>query len=184
MDFENKLKEGVELLNENKYKESLDIAKELQEQEPDEADAYRLEAMVMQKQNQWENSEEALDNAIECDDTKSNLYNLRGFARLNQEKLDEAEEDFKKAIEIDDSAAAHRNLVLHKIMNNDTNEGLTYLLQRIKEDPQDIENWILMGDLMQRAGQGDKAKSYYEQAQKMDPENEYVKKQIENLENN
>lgn len=181
MDFEKKLKEGVELLNNEDYKKSLDIAHELQEQEPEAADGYRLEAMIMQKQNQWENSEEALNMAIECEDDKSNLYNLRGFARLNQEKLDEAEEDFNKAIELDDSAAAHRNLVLHKIMNNDTNEGLNYLLKRIKKEPQDIENWILMGDLMQRAGQSDKAKSYYEQAKKMDPENEYVKKQIENL---
>jgi tetratricopeptide (TPR) repeat protein len=182
MDFEKKLKEGVEQLNEENYKKSLDIAKELQDDYPDESDSYRLEAMVMQKQNQWENSEEALDKAIECDDTKSNLFNLRGFARLNQEKLDEAEEDFNKAIDIDDSAAAHRNLVLHKIMDNQTNEGINYLLERIKEEPQDIENWILMGDLMQRAGQDEKAKSYYEQAQKMDPENEYVKKQIQNLE--
>lgn len=182
MDFEKKLKEGVEQVNEENFKKSLEIAKDLQEEFPEESDSYRLEAMVMQKQNQWENSEEALDKAIECDDSKSNLYNLRGFARLNQEKLDEAEEDFKKAIDIDDSAAAHRNLVLHKIMDNQTNEGLSYLLDRIKEDPQDIENWILMGDLMQRAGQSDKAKSYYEQAQKMDPENEYVQEQIENLE--
>jgi cytochrome c-type biogenesis protein CcmH/NrfG len=51
-------------------------------------------------------------------------------------------------------------------------------LDRIKKNPKDVENWILMGDLMQRAGKSAKARTYYEQAKKMDPENEYVKEQL------
>jgi Tfp pilus assembly protein PilF len=35
-----------------------------------------------------------------------------------------------------------------------------------------------MGDLMQRAGQEEKARTYYQQARKMDPDNEYVQKQL------
>ncbi len=64
------------------------------------------------------------------------------------------------------------------IMSDEGNEAITYLLGRIKENPKDVENWILMGDLMQRAGQGAKARTYYEQAQKMAPDNEYVKEQL------
>jgi len=181
MSFEEKLEEGLKLLREEDYDHSLDIARSLQKMEPEEADGYHLEAMVFQKLNQWEPSIEALDKAIKYDPEKSGLYNLRGFARLQTEMLEEAEEDFKKAIDLDDSPAAHRNLVLHKILSDHGNEAISYLLDRIRSNPQDVENWILMGDLMQRAGQAAKAKSYYEQAKKMDPENEYVKKQLSEI---
>jgi len=181
MDFEKELQRGVKLLNEKKYKESIDIAKDLQYEEPDAPDGYRLEAMVMQKQNHWEQSIEALDKAIKNDPDDGGLYNLRGFAYLSLEKLSKAEKDLKKAIDLDNSPSAHRNLVLHKIMNDNGTEAIQYLIGRIKQNPQDVENWILMGDLMQRGGQTEKAVSYYEQAKKMDPENSYVKKQLDTL---
>lgn len=181
MSFEEKLEEGLAALREGDYDESLDIAHSLQKIEPEEADGFHLEAMVFQKLNQWEKSVEALDKALELDPEKSGYYNLRGFARLQMEELDEAEEDFTKAIDLDDSPAAHRNLVLHKIMNDEGNEAIGYLLDRIRNHPRDVENWIMMGDLMQRGGQTEKARSYYEQAKKMDPENEYVNKQLEEM---
>lgn len=181
MTFEEQLEEGLSLLHEGDYDHALDISHQLQKMEPESAEGYHLEGMVFQKLNQWEKSIEALDTAIEKDDENSGYYNLRGFAHLQLENLDEAIEDFDKAIDLDDSAAAHRNKVLHMIMTDQGNDAIQYLLNRIKQNPQDVENWILMGDLMQRAGQGDKARSYYEQASKMDPENEYVKKQLEEM---
>lgn len=181
MSFEEKLEEGLALLREGDFDESLDIARSLQKMEPEAADGYHLEAMVFQKLNQWEHSISALDKAIKLEDEKSGYYNLRGFAQLQMEELDKAEEDFLKAIDLDDSPAAHRNLVLHKIMSDNGNEAITYLLDRIRSNPKDVENWILMGDLMQRAGQAAKARSYYEQARKMDPDNEYVQSQLDEL---
>lgn len=178
MNFEEQLEEGLSLLHEGDYDHALDIAHQLQKMEPDSVDGYHLEGMVFQKLNQWEKSIDALENAIEKNDQKSGLYNLRGFANLQLENLDEAIEDFDKAIDLDDSPAAHRNKVLYMIMDDQGNEAITYLLDRIKKNPKDVENWILMGDLMQRAGQSKKAKTYYEQASKMDPENDYVKEQL------
>lgn len=178
MNFEDQLEEGLSLLHEGDYDHALDIAHQLQKMEPESVDGYHLESMVFQKLNQWEKSIEALDNAINKKEDKSGLYNLRGFANLQLENLEEAKEDFDKAIDLDDSPAAHRNLVLYKIMSDKGNEAITYLLDRIKKNPKDVENWILMGDLMQRAGQSDKAKTYYQQASKMDPDNEYVKNQL------
>lgn len=177
--FEEQLEEGLALLREGDYDMALDVSRQLQRMEPESADGYHLEAMVMQKLNQWEKSVEALDDAIRYDPEKSGLYNLRGFARLQMEELDEAKEDFDRAIDLDDSPAAHRNRVLHMIMSDQGNEAVSYLLDRIRNNPKDVENWILMGDLMQRAGQDAKARTYYEQANKMDPENEYVKEQLE-----
>lgn len=179
MDFEAQLEEGLSLLEEEDYDHALDISHQLQRMEPESVDGYHLEAMVMQKLNQWEKSIKALDKAVSKDDSKSGLYNLRGFANLQLENLEKAKEDFDKAIDLDDSAAAHRNLVLYMIMSNQGDKAIGYLLDRIRNNPKDVENWILMGDLMQRAGQGAKARTYYEQAQKMDPDNEYVQKQLE-----
>lgn len=181
MTFEEKLEEGLQLLHEGDFDHSLDIARDLQKMEPDEADGYRLEALVMQKLNQWEPSQEVLDKAIELEPNNSAFYNLRGFAHMQMESLEQAKEDFEKAIDLDDSPAAHRNLVLYHIMNDEVGEGINYLLERIREHPKDVENWIMMGDIMQRAGQTDKARTYYQQAEKMDPENEYVKNQLSEI---
>lgn len=178
MKFEDQLEEGLALLHEGDYDHALDISHQLQSMEPESVEGYHLEAMVMQKLNQWEKSIDALEKAIEKDEEKSGLYNLRGFANMQLENLDLAIKDFDKAIDLDDSPAAHRNKVLYMIMDDQGNEAITYLLDRIKQNPKDVENWILMGDIMQRAGQDAKAKTYYEQASKMDPENEYVKNQL------
>lgn len=178
MNFEEQLEEGLSLLHEGDYDHALDISYQLQKMEPQSADGYHLEGMVFQKLNQWEKSIEALDKAINLEEEKSGYYNLRGFAHLQLENLDKAKADFDKAIDLDDSPAAHRNLVLYMIMDDEGNEAISYLLDRIRNNPKDVENWILMGDLMQRAGQGAKARTYYEQAQKMDPENDYIKEQL------
>lgn len=181
MNFEEQLEEGLSLLREGDYDHSLDISRRLQKMEPESADGYHLEAMVFQKLNQWEKSSHAVDNAIEKDPEKSGLYNLRGFARLQMDDLEEARKDFEKAIDLDDSPAAHRNMVLYKIMSDKVQEAINDLLALIRANPKDVENWILMGDIMQRAGQGAKARSYYEQAQKMDPDNEYIQEQLDEL---
>lgn len=178
MNYEDQLEEGVALLHEGDYDHALDISYKLQKMEPNTSDGHHLEAMVFQKLNQWEKSIQALDTAIALEKEKSGYYNLRGFAKLQLDDLEAARKDFEKAIDLDDSPAAHRNLVLYKIMDDQGNEAIEYLLSRIKANPKDVENWILMGDLMQRAGQDAKARTYYQQAQKMDPENEYVRKQL------
>lgn len=181
MSYEETLEEGLASLREGDFDESLDIAHSLQKMEPEAADGFHLEGMVFQKLNQWEHSVEALDKAIKLEPENSGYYNLRGFAKMQMEELEQAKDDFEKAIDLDDSPAAHRNLVLYKIMADKGNDAISYLLDRIRNNPQDVENWILMGDLMHRAGQGEKARSYYEQAKKMDPENEYVQDQLKEL---
>lgn len=181
MSFEEKFKKGYELLHEQDLDHSLDVARELQKMKPDLPEGYMLEAEVMQKLNQWEPSIESLNDAIEKDDSNGRLYNLRGYAHLNLDEVEKAGNDFQKAIELDDLPSAHRNLVLYKLISGKGDKAIQYLLDRIKADPQDIENWILMGDLMKKGGHEAKARTYYEQASKMDPDNEYVKSQLEEI---
>ena len=175
MSFEEKHKEGYELLHEKDLDKSLDIARRLQNMKPDASEGFTLEGEVMQKLNQWEASIKSLNEAIDLDDDNGRLYNLRGYAYLNEDELEKAREDFEHAIALDNLASAHRNLVLYKLMSGKGQEAIAYLLDRIRSEPQDVENWILMGDLMKKGGHDQKAQTYYEQALKMDPENTYVK---------
>lgn len=179
MSFEEKHKKGYELLHEKDLDKSLDVARDLQRIDPDAPEGYTLEGEVMQKLGQWEASVTSFDDAIEKDSDNGRLYNMRGYAQLNEDNLDKAKEDFDRAIELDDLPSAHRNLVLYKLMSGDGKGAITYLLDRIRAKPKDVENWILMGDLMKKGGHDEKAKTYYEQVLKMDPNNEYVKNLLE-----
>jgi len=179
MSFEEKHKEGYELLHEKDLDKSLDVARRLQNMKPDAPEGFTLEAEVMQKLNQWDSSVKSLNDAIELDLEDGRLYNLRGYSYLNMDEPEKAKEDFDRAIKLDDLPGAHRNLVLYKLMSGNGKEAIQYLLDRIKAQPSDVENWILMGDLMKKGGHEQKAKTYYEQAQKMDPDNVYVKEQLE-----
>lgn len=113
------------------------------------------------------------------DNEQAAYFNLRGNIRMNKEELKEAEEDFDKAIELDDFAGAHRSKVMLMLMTERGAEAIPYTIDRIKKSPQDPENWILMGDMIKRGGQADKAATYYEQALKIDPENDYARRQLE-----
>lgn len=179
MSFEEKHKEGYELLHEKDLDKSLDIARRLQKMKPDAPEGFTLEGEVMQKLNQWDASIKSLNEAIELDSDNGRLFNLRGYAHLNQDNLEKAREDFDRAVALDNLPSAHRNIVLYKLMSGKGQEAISYLLDRIRSEPQDVENWILMGDLMKKGGHDQKAQTYYEQALKMDPENAYVKQVLE-----
>lgn len=179
MSFEEKHKEGYELLHEKDLDKSLDIARRLQKMKPEAPEGFTLEGEVMQKLNQWDASIKSLNEAIELESESGRLYNLRGYAYLNMDELEKANDDFEKAIKLDDLPSAHRNLVLYKLMSGNGQDAIKYLLDRIRTDPRDVENWILMGDLMKKGGHDEKAQTYYEQALKMDPDNEYVKELLE-----
>lgn len=179
MAFEEDLEKGIELVEDEEYDESLEIAHKLQKMEPDSADGFHLQAIIMQHQQRFDESIKVLDKAIDNAPYDAGLYNQRGFAKMSTDKLDEARKDFEEAIELEDLEAAHRNLVLVDILLDKGNQAVEYLVTRIKENPKDVENWILMGDLMSKGGQKEKARGYYEQAQKMAPDNEYLKKVLD-----
>lgn len=179
MNFEEKLNHGFEQLREKEIDYALDTARELQRENEDAPEAYYLEALVMQQLNQWDVSLTAINKAIDLADDNAVYYNLRGSIYMQKEELEKAEKDFDKAIDLDDTSAAHRNKVMLMLMTNRGQEAIPYLINRIKQDPQDSENWILMGDMIKKGGQVDKARTYYEQALKIDPNNEYAKRQLE-----
>ncbi len=175
MTFEEKHNKGYQLLHEKDLDHALDTARDLQKMNPDAAEGYTLEGEVMQKLHQWSSSIRSFDDALERDPENARLYNLRGYSHLNSDDPEKAKEDFDRAILLENLPGAHRNLVLYMLMTGDGQGAMGYLLDRIRSQPRDVENWILMGDLMSKGGHEEKATSYYEQALKMDPDNEYVK---------
>jgi tetratricopeptide (TPR) repeat protein len=179
MNFEEKLNHGFELLQDKDIDHSLDIARELQKENPDSHEAYYLEALIMQQLNQYDMSFESIKKAMDLDEENAAYFNLRGNLYMQKEELEDAEKDFDKAIELADSSSAHRNKVMLMLMTDRGQEAIPYLIGRIKKDPQDAENWILMGDMIKRGGQDDKAATYYEQALKIDPDNDYARRQLE-----
>lgn len=181
MNFEEKLNKGFELLRDKDIDHALDTARELQKEDPESDEAFYLEALVMQQLNQWDIGLKSIEKALELVDDNAAYFNLRGNILMQQEKLDKAEKDFDKAIELGDTPAAHRNKVMLMLMTDRGQEAIPYLIQRIKADPKDAENWILMGDMINRGGQPDKARTYYEQALKIDPDNHYAQRQLEEM---
>lgn len=179
MTFEQKLSRGFELLQDKDIDHSLDIARELQQENPESHEAFYLEALVMQQLSQHDLSLKNIENAIKLHQESAIYYNLRGNIFMQKEELEKAEADFDKAIEIEDNAAAHRNKVMLMLMTYRGPEAIPYLIGRIKAAPTDAENWILMGDMIKRGGQKDKARTYYEQALKIDPDHEYAQRQLE-----
>ena len=181
MTFEEKLNRGFELLQDKDIDHSLDIARELQRENEEAHEAHYLEALIMQQLNQYEMSLKSIDIAMKTAGDNAVYHNLRGNLYMQMEKLKEAEADFDKAIELADSPSAHRNKVMLMLMTDRGAEAFPYLIGRIKADPRDPENWILMGDMIKRGGQDEKARTYYEQALKIDPDNEYAMRQLEEM---
>ena len=179
MNFEEKLNRGFELLQDKDIDHSLDTARELQHENPDSHEAFYLESLIMQQLNQLDLSLKAIDKSISLSDGNAAYFNLRGNIYMQKEELEKAESDFNKAIELADVPAAHRNLIMLMLMTDRGTEAIPYLINRIKKDPMDAENWILMGDMIKRGGQADKARTYYEQALKIDPDNEYAQRQLD-----
>jgi cytochrome c-type biogenesis protein CcmH len=60
-------------------------------------------------------------------------------------------------------------------MRDDVRTSIEKLAERLKEKPDDLEGWILLGRSLQSTGQGDKAVQAYEFAQKLAPDNLDIK---------
>ena len=171
MNYNDQIQEGIRLINAGEYQASIDLAATIQKDQPDSADGYHLEAIGKQHLYEWEESIKALNKAIELAPYDAGLYSLRAFAKMSTEDLVGAEKDLNEAIQLEDFEPAHRNLVILYILRDQSQKAIDYLLNRLKTNPKDVDNWILMGDLMQRVGMEDKAQTYYDQARKLDPEN-------------
>src|SRR5690625_1363758 len=124
MSFEEKHKEGYELLHEKDLDKSLDIARRLQKMRHEAPEGFILEAEIMQRLNQWDASIKLLNDAIELDPESGRLFNLRGYANLNKDDAVIAKEHFDMSIVLDELPSAHPYLVHSMMMDREGQEGI------------------------------------------------------------
>lgn len=167
MDINELVQKGIAALEADNFDEAMSVAVQLQQEMPKQSVGYHLEGLIQQSQTQWELSISAFNKAIEQSPYDPALFNFRGFAYLNTGNMAEAEKDFKEAISLEDYEPAHRNWVLWLIVNDRIQEAIDYLTLRIQTKQDDPENFLLMGDLMQRSGMVEKAQTYYDVAKEL-----------------
>jgi tetratricopeptide (TPR) repeat protein len=149
--YDAQLENCLQTLEKGDYDHCLQLAEELQANYPDAAEAFHVEAMAHQFRFNWKESIQALDRAIDNAPYDAALYNLT------------------EAIELEDLEAAHRNRVLLYILQEKFDEAAQYLYDRLVANPDEVDNWIMMGDLMKRVGLEEKAETYFEEARRRDP---------------
>jgi len=167
--YDAQLENCLQTLEKGDYDHCLQLAEELQANYPDAAEAFHVEAMAHQFRFNWKESIQALDRAIDNAPYDAALYNLRAFAKMNLSELGAADQDLTEAIELEDLEAAHRNRVLLYILQEKFDEAAQYLYDRLVANPDEVDNWIMMGDLMKRVGLEEKAETYFEEARRRDP---------------
>jgi Flp pilus assembly protein TadD len=165
LQFEEILNTGAEQIQKGDLSAALQSASTLKSLDPDSADGYHLAAIAYQYQYKWQDSLVELNKAIANAPYDAGLYSLRGFAYMSLNKFSEAESDFLEAISLEDFEPAHRNLVLLRILQDRSEEAVQMLTDRIQKNPDNADNLTMMGDLMERIGQHDKARSWFEAAE-------------------
>lgn len=168
--YDAQLETCLQSLEKGDFKQCLELTTELQKKYPESAEAFHVEAMAHQFQFNWNESIKALDRAIENAPYDASLYNLRAFAKMNLDELSDAENDLTEAIELEDLEVAHRNRVLLYILREKYDDAAQYLYNRLVTNPDDVENWLMMGDLLKRAGFDEKAATYFDEARRRAPD--------------
>jgi tetratricopeptide (TPR) repeat protein len=161
------LESGLKALESNDYNQAISISMDIQTKFPSASEGYHLEGLTHQSEQKWEESVKAFSKAIGESPYDPNLYNFRGFAYLNMGDMGKAEKDFKEAIELEDFEPAHRNYVLWLIVNDRIDEGIEYLTTRIQTKQDDADNFLMMGDLLSRAGYSENAETYFRKAEEL-----------------
>jgi tetratricopeptide (TPR) repeat protein len=161
------LESGLKALESSDFAGALKIAQEIISQFPTDSEGYHLEGLTYQSEQSWENSITSFTNAIGESPYDPNLYNFRGFAYMNLGEMTKAEIDFKEAIDLEDFEPAHRNYVLWLILKDRIDEAIEYLTNRIQTKQNDSENFLMMGDLLSRAGYTENAESYFKVAKEL-----------------
>lgn len=165
---ENKLLEkGLVEFEEGRLDQALQTAKKLQTEEPTNSEGFHLEGLIEQSRQNWEQSIEAFTKAIIQSPYDPSLYNFRGFAHMSLGNLVPADVDFREAIDLEDFEPAHRNHTLWLIINDRIDEAVEYLTVRIQLKQDDAENFLLMGDLLSRAGYTERGQTYFDKAKEL-----------------
>ena len=123
-------------------------------------------------QKQYDQAIAAAKAQISKSPNSSNFYDLLGTALFDGKKdYSGAEAALRKAIELDKSNTdALEKLGKVKVQQGSTDQALALYLQSIKDNPGEVDFYILAGELYEAKQNWDQAKDMYQQALKVSPD--------------
>ena len=150
---------------ENFYQQALD-------KDPSSADALSGLMNSYFADKQPEKAIAAANAQIAKSPNNSNFYNLLGTALFNGRKdLPGAENALRKAIDLDkNNTDALEKLGKVQVQQGSVDQAIALYQQSIKDNPHEVRFYILCGELYESKQQWDQAKSMYQQALSITPE--------------
>ena len=151
---------------ETSYREALD-------KDPSSSDALRGLMNTYIAEKQPEKAIAAANAQIAKSPGNSNFYDLLGTAQFEGKKdLKAAEASLRKAVDLDKTNSdALVKLGKVQIAEGSTDEALATYMQSIKDNPREITLYVLAGELYEAKNNWDGAKSMYQQALNLQPDN-------------
>jgi len=151
---------------ETSYREALD-------KDPSSSDALRGLMNTYIAEKQPEKAIAAANAQIAKSPGNSNFYDLLGTAQFEGKKDPKAAEaSLRKAIDLDKTNSdALVKLGKVQIAEGSTDEALATYQQSIKDNPREITLYVLAGELFEAKSDWDGAKSMYQQALNIQPDN-------------
>ena len=174
--------QGVEMLQQNKYQEAVELFTLSIHLSPDNAKAYKNRGVAYMKQKKYDLAIKDFEKAIDINPGLQGLYSNLGAVWYTKN-------NFKKAIfyydkEILQNSSNHLfyfNRALAKAELKDFEKAIEDLASSLKINPDFYHGLCFKGDLLVKTGQLNDAKENYEKALEKNPEKKYARTQLNNL---
>lgn len=174
--------QGVEMLQQNRHQEAVELFTLSIQLSPDNAKAYKNRGVAYMKQKKYDLAIEDFENAIDINPDLKGLYSNLGVVWYNKNNFEKAIFYYDK--EILQNSSNHLfyfNRALAKAGLKDYEKAIEDLSFALKIKPDFYHGLCFKGDMLVKAGQLNDAKKNYEKALESNPEKNYAQKQLNNL---
>jgi tetratricopeptide (TPR) repeat protein len=170
------LQNAIQLYDFRKYDLALKEVNNLLSENPEEARAYSLKALIFMQKGKTADAFENAQKAITLSPDDAYTYYVTGLVHLNFTKnYKEAEKLFKEAIRIDPEDPDYYDVMAKiKIAEDKNKEALKFCEKGLKLNPRDVELLSTQARVLVNLGRREEAFVSLERALKDDPENSQI----------
>ncbi|MCK5003177.1 MAG: sulfotransferase [Gammaproteobacteria bacterium] len=163
-------KQAYELFQNQEYKKSGACFQEITRTNPQDDDAWLMQALCMQKLGQVEPAISCLERAISINPNSEKAYNYLGQAWLSKGWTNLAITNFRHAIQLKaDNIEAHRNLIIALVATSQYHEAVDACRNALQYDPSDANIHCHLAVALEHIYQLEEARSEAEKALKINP---------------
>jgi Flp pilus assembly protein TadD len=163
---------GFDLYHEGNYEASVDALSSAIQQNPDNADAWRLKGAALNALGRFEEGINCLNKAIDIDPQSGNTWTLKSFALNHLGRYEESIECANKAIEIDPQDVTAWNNKGFSLLTLDKYADAVECFDRaIGISPNETSSWNNKGAALGKQKKYDEAIKCYDKAIELDPKN-------------